>query len=117
MSLVEVDGCIFDEQQLVLSHSFEALDPVTREAFVNHLHISGDDRQAVADQFIRSWAVEMHSRWPDRTFQIYRQTEPSKVIIRFHMVRLGIPNWCEAGLEIIEVSARSIDSPVTENRT
>jgi hypothetical protein len=32
MALVEVDGCIFDEQQLGLAHGFESLDPVAREA-------------------------------------------------------------------------------------
>ena len=32
MALVELDRCIFDEQQLGLAHGFESLDPVAREA-------------------------------------------------------------------------------------
>src|SRR4051794_31395340 len=80
MTLVEVDGCIFDKQQLALSHGFDDLDPVARETLVNHIHLDGDDRQAVADRFIRSWAAEMCSRWPDRTFRILRG--PNKMTIR-----------------------------------
>jgi hypothetical protein len=110
MTLVEIDGCIFDKQQLALSHGFDDLDPVARETLVNHIHLDGDDRQAVADRFIRSWATEMRSRWPDRTFRILRQTESSEVIISFHMRRPGHAEWCGAGVEVIEVGERSIDA-------
>jgi hypothetical protein len=110
MPLVEMDGCIFDEHQLGLSHGFESLDPVAREAFVNHLHIGGDDRDAVADRIIRSWTAEMRTRWPDRAFRVYRQSGPSEVIIRFHASRPELPNWCEAGVEIMEIGELPSDS-------
>ncbi len=59
MSLVEVDGCIYDEQQLESSHGFESLDPVGREAFVNHIHVNGDDRHNIACRIVEMWAEEM----------------------------------------------------------
>ena len=111
MALVEVDGCIFDEQQLGLAHGFESLDPVAREAFVNHLHISGDDRLVIADRIVRFWTVEMQFRWPGRAFRIYMQFEPSEVFIRFHTVRPGLPHWCDSGLDIIEINAMRRRSP------
>ena len=103
MALVEVEGCIFDEQQLGLSHGFEALDPVAREAFVNHIHIGGEDREAVADLIIQSWAADMRSRWPDRAFRIYRHSESSEVVIRFHVVRSGLLNWSEGIEDVVEI--------------
>jgi hypothetical protein len=45
----------------------------------------------------------MRSRWPDRTFRLYRQVEAGEVTIRFHLVRPGLPNWCELGTEVITV--------------
>src|SRR4051812_3061421 len=111
MALIEIDGCIFDEHQLGLSYGFESLDPVAREAFVNHLDIGGDDRDAVADRIIRTWTGEMRTRWPDRKFRVYRQPEPSEVIIRFHATRPELPNWCEAGVEIIEIGELPSDDP------
>ena len=107
MALVEFDGCIFDQHQLDLSRGFESLDPVAREAFVNHLHIDGEDRHTAADRIIRLWAAEMQARWPDRVFRIYRQSEPSDVTIRFHMVCPELPNWSDSCLDIIEISSRS----------
>ena len=101
--LVEVDGCIFDKKQLSLSHGFDDLDPVARETLVNHIHIPGDDRQAVADRFIHSWAAQMRSRWPGRRFRILMQTAPSEVTISFHLARTGHPEWTGAGVEVIEV--------------
>lgn len=103
MALVEVDGCIFDAEQLKLARGFESLDPVGREAFVNHLHLSGEDRVAVSECVIRSWIEEMKARWPGRVFRIYRQVELEEVTIRFHTVRLDLPNWCESGVEVIVV--------------
>ncbi len=111
MALVEVEKCIFDEQQLGLSHGFETLNLVVREVFVNHLHIAGDDRHVVADRIIESWVAEMRSRWPSRAFRIYKQAEPHEVTIRFHLVRPGFLNWCEVGIEIILINAPAIDLP------
>jgi hypothetical protein len=110
MTLVEVDGCIFDADQLERSRGFESLDPVSSKAFVNHIHIAGNDRNVVADRIIASWVAEMRSRWPDRAFRIYRHSEPTEVIIRFHQVRPGVLNWCEDGIEIIAVGVQSVDS-------
>jgi hypothetical protein len=109
MPLIELDGCVYDERQFASSHGFESLDPVGREAFVNHLHLGGDDRNGIASQVIEAWATEMRSRWPNRRFRIYRHSSPGEVTIRFHLVRPGIPNWCEEGLEIIEIKAAPID--------
>jgi hypothetical protein len=105
MALVEVDACIYDELQLARSFGFESLDPVGREAFVNHMHINGEGRHGIADRIIESWAAEMRSRWPGQTFRIYKDSPPDEVIIRFHRVRPGISNWCEEGVEIIMVDA------------
>ena len=101
--LVEVDSCVFDAEQFRLSHGFESLDVVAREAFVNHLQLSGEDRAEVAERVIRSWAAEMKARWPGRVFRIYRQVESEEVTIRFHTARPGLPNWCESGVEVIVV--------------
>ena len=100
---MEVDGCIFDAEQLGLSHGYEMLDPVSREAFVNHMHFTADDREAAAARVIGSWMDEMKARWPDRQFRIYRQSEVHEVTIRFHLVRPGVPNWCEEGVKVITV--------------
>jgi hypothetical protein len=110
MALVEVDGCIYDEQELRSSHGFEALDPVGREAFVNHRHVSGDDRHVIAGRIVEAWAEEMRRRWPDREFRIYRDRQPNEVLVRFHLIRPGIPNWCEEGLEIITINEAPLDS-------
>ena len=109
MALAEVDGCIYDVDQFRLSRGFEGLDPIGREAFVNHLHLNGADRAAAAEQNIKSWVAEMRARWPESAFRIYRQVEDDEVTIRFHMVRLGLPNWCEGGIEIIDVDGRSAE--------
>lgn len=103
MALAEVEGCVFDEQQLRVSHGYESLDPVAREAFVNHRHLAGAGRAGDAQAVIESWAAEMRSRWPNRTFRIYREAEADEVTIRFHLVRPGMPNWCEQGVEVITV--------------
>jgi hypothetical protein len=108
VGLVEVGGCVFDEELLRLSRGFESLDPVGREAFVNHLHLAGADRAAAAERVISSWAAEMRARWPEQEFRIYRHVVPDDVTIRFHMVRSNLPNWCEdEGLvEVIVVGGR-----------
>jgi hypothetical protein len=103
MALIEVHGCVFDSAQLGQSHGYESLDPIGREAFVNHMHLTGTDRTTAADRFIAGWAAEMHAQWPERTFRIYRVTEPNEVTIRFHLVRPGSANWCEPGVECVEV--------------
>jgi hypothetical protein len=108
MNLIEVEGCVFDKRQLSVSHGFESLDPVGREAFVNHMHFAGDDRENVARQTIESWTAEMRSRWPNRTFRIYRQAETGEITLRFHVVRPSLANWCEGEIEIITVAAGTV---------
>lgn len=111
MGLVEVDECVFDDEQLSLSRGFESLDPVGREAFVNHMHLAGADRAAAANRVIASWAVEMRARWPEREFRVYRHVAPGEVTIRFHMVRPGLPNWCEDEdlVEVLVVGGRQAE--------
>jgi hypothetical protein len=92
VALIEVGGCVFDEEQFGRSHGFYSLDPVGREAFVNHVHFAGSDRVEVAARIVASWAAEMRSRWPDKNFRIYRQVEADEVAVRFHLVRPNLPD-------------------------
>lgn len=104
MALIEIGDCVFDQKQFGFSHGFKELDPVAQEAFVNHLHLAGEDAAAEANRIIESWTSEMRLHWPTRTFRIYRQIEAIEITIRFHLVRADLPNWCEQGIEIITVS-------------
>ncbi len=101
--LIEIDGCVFDRDQLECSHGFEELDAVGRESFVNHIHLEGADHLTRARAIIESWAAELQRRCRNGRFRIYLQSEPDETIIRFHRVRDGVPNWAESGIEIIEV--------------
>jgi hypothetical protein len=105
VALIQIGDCVFDKRQYELSHGFESLDPIAQEAFVNHMHLSGDSGTAEADRILASWASEMRARWPGRAFRIYRQVEAYDVTIRFHLVRHGSRNWCEQGIDIITVSS------------
>jgi len=104
MALIEVDGCVYDEEQFAYFNGYARLDPVGREAFVNHTHVSGDDRAEAAERIIQGWSAEMRLRWPGLTFRIYRHVEADEVTIRFHVVRPGVPSWCERGVEVILVN-------------
>ena len=66
MALIEIGECVFDAKLFDQSHGFESLDPVAREAFVNHLHVTGNDVALEASRKIESWTTEMRLRWPDR---------------------------------------------------
>ncbi len=101
MPLVEVDDCIYDEDQFRHSYGFEKLDQIGREAFVNHLHLTGDSRETKAKRIIQSWIAELRAKWPEREFRIYRHSDEDEVTIRFHMVRQGVPNWCESGPKLL----------------
>jgi hypothetical protein len=95
VALVEVAGCVFDAEQLALAHGYKGLDPVSREAFVNHLHLTSGDRVIAADLIIASWIAEMKARWPGRVFRIYRDLKSDEVIYSsrsnsaFFQTRLG----------------------------
>lgn len=100
MALIEIDGCVIDGDVCrAVPNGFtpelEQLftDRVGYEAFVNHIHFDGEDRLAIAARLVESWIAEMHARWPDRSFRIYRDTKPDEVIVRFHTVRTGCPDW------------------------
>jgi hypothetical protein len=103
MALIELNGCFFDKGLLEKSHGFESLDPVGREAFVNHLHLTGDNRVAAAAKIIESWKTEMCSRWPARQFRIYSWDDSREIVVRFHALRPHTPNWCEGGLVGLEI--------------
>ncbi len=103
MALIEIGECIFDQQQYDSSHGFESLDPIAQEAFVYHLHLAGDAAASEADRIVESWTYEMRRRWSNRAFRIYRHMDPPEITIRFHMIRPGLANWCEQGVEIITV--------------
>ena len=101
--LVERDGCVFDAEQLRVSHGFADLDATAREAFVNHIHISGPQLSRESTRIIDCWCSQLRTGWPGCIFRIYRETGPNEVTLRFHRVRTSLPNWAEEGVEIIEV--------------
>jgi len=101
--LIQVDGCVFDEKQFKFSYGFDSLDPVGKEAFVNHVHLDGENRRNESDRIIQDWMSEMKGKWQGRVFRIYRDVRPDEVIIRFHLVRQFVSNWADSGVEIIEV--------------
>jgi hypothetical protein len=103
VALVEVAGCVFDADQLGRSRGYEALDPVGREAFVNHLHLTSADRAAAARRVIAGWASEMRARWPGSTFRVYQVVEPDEVTVRFHLTRPGVADWCQQGDTAVDV--------------
>ncbi len=105
LMLVEVDGCVFDQDELAGAHGHERLDPIGKEAFVNHIHLDDAHRQKEATEKIASWTREMKQKWPTKSFRIYRHVDSDEITIRFHMVRGNSPNWAESGLEIIEINA------------
>jgi hypothetical protein len=102
--LIEIDGCIYDAAAFPLSHGFGHLDSVGREAFVNHIHLSGDAREQLADQIVQDWIKDMHSKWPNETFRVYRHVIDREIVLRFHLVRHGVANWFEGeeGLLVVE---------------
>lgn len=91
--LIERNGCIFDAEQLTQSHGYERLDPVGQEAFVNHIHLDGSDREKLAARIVTEWETEMRAKWPGATFRIYVHRDARKVTIRFHRHRAEIPDW------------------------
>ncbi len=103
--LIEIDACVFDQDELVGAHGYERLDSIGKEAFVNHIHFNGANRQKEALDKVASWTREMKRKWPMKSFRIYRQVDADEITIRFHMVRGNLPNWAESGLEIIEIGA------------
>ncbi len=103
VQLIEVNGCVYDAEQLMLARGYESLDEIGREAFINHRHLSGEGREAAAERLIRSWATELRAGWPGREFRIYRHSDACEVTIRFHAVRSGVPNWCEDDVQVILV--------------
>lgn len=101
--LIEINGCIFDEEQYKGSHGYESLDSIGKEAFVNHIHLDDENRVFESKRIIKQWIQEMKTKWQGKEFKIYRQIEPDEITIRFHMVRKEEPDWCDSGLEIIRV--------------
>ena len=93
--LIDVDGCVYDAELFQHSHGFESLDSVGREAFVNHIHVSGNDRELKADRIIDAWRSNMASVFPDRVFRIYRHLTEAEIVLRFHAERTGVANWYE----------------------
>ena len=104
--LIESNGAIFVRDQIAKSHGHDGMDLVGQEAFVNHALFSGADFQTMAENTIETWKYEMKRYWHGKVFRIYRQVSQDEIILRFHLVREGVPNWCddpEPSLEIINV--------------
>ena len=104
--LIELDGCVFDQDELTCTPGLQLGDPIDDEAFVNHIHFDGADRQKAAAEKVATWISEMKQKWPAKSFRIYRQVDPDEITIRFHMVRENAPTWADSGLEIIEVGPK-----------
>lgn len=102
-NLIEQNGCIFDEEQLALSHGYEDLDPVGKESFVNHVHFEGRNRANEAMSLIEEWERQLKDQWPQHIFRLYIRAEPEEVTLRFHMVRNGVSNWYDGDDEELEV--------------
>jgi hypothetical protein len=98
-SLIEHNDCIFDKDQLVHSFGYASLDPVGQEAFVNHVHFSGTNFRELSQVLISTWENEMKTKWSHFVFRIYLQEEADEHIVRFHRVRMGIPDWCKDGVQ------------------
>jgi hypothetical protein len=92
-TLIELNDCIFDQDQLSHSFGYENLDPVGQEAFVNHVHFSGINFQEHSRMLMAAWENEMETKWSNFVFRIYLQQGANENTLRFHRVRQGIPNW------------------------
>lgn len=102
--LIERNGCFFDEAELENSHGYERLDPVGQEAFVNHIHLDGPDREISAMNVIDAWKVEMRAKWPNAVFKIYLHRKDEELIVRFHRHRSGIPDWADGGSDLLIIT-------------
>lgn len=91
--LVERDGCVFDDSQFKNSYGYESLDPVAQEAFVNHIHLDGTNREETAKRIIEAWVREMMLKWPNSIFKIYEHRDEDEIVIRFHRYRAEFPDW------------------------
>lgn len=101
--LIEINGAVFDRAQLALSNGYEALDAVGQESFVNHVHLGGTDRTVRANRLVSAWQECMQAFGRGRLFRLYIHRKQGEIIVRFHVVRAGVPNWYEAGDESIEI--------------
>lgn len=97
--LVEMNGCVYLESEMLVAHGHEDLDAVGREAFVNHVHISGSDHETKSTRLVERIVSELKRGWPGRMFRVYSEIRPDESIVRFHMVREAMPNWCDATIE------------------
>lgn len=94
--LIQIEECIFDQSELQGAHGFEELDPVGKEAFVNHIHFEGKNRRQESEGIIQGWIKEMKAKFPRKTFRIYKNVGRREITIRFHVVREGVPNWADS---------------------
>ena len=109
--LIESHRCVFDRELLSNSHGYGELDLVGQEAFVNHVHFMGLNRESQAKELVQIWSEELRAKWPHDRFRIYWHEDDSEITVRFHRVREGMPNWYESGLpnvQVIEVTERCI---------
>jgi hypothetical protein len=102
--MLEKNGnCIFDSELLKHTQGFESLDAIGQEAFVNHIHFDGKNRVTESESKIADWIQEIRTKYNDSKFRIYKQVEADEITIRMHMVRPGVANWIDDGIEIIEI--------------
>jgi hypothetical protein len=101
--LVRSGDCVFDREQLIHSFGYESLDAVGREAFVNHIHLEGENRERLANELVSDWSDELREKWPLERFRIYWCEDVSEITVRFHRVRDGVPNWYDSGLSNVRV--------------
>ena len=106
--LVRSGDCVFDREQLSHSFGYQELDAVGQEAFVNHIHFEGENREHQAKELVQGWIEELREKWPRDRFRIYWCEDESEITVRFHRVHEGMPNWYDSGsphVRVIDVAA------------
>jgi hypothetical protein len=54
---------VFDREQLSHSFGYQELDAVGQEAFVNHIHFEGENREHQAKELVQDWIEELREKW------------------------------------------------------
>lgn len=111
---VEANGCVFIADQYALSHSNQEAfeDEIAFEAFVNHVHLSGDELDETLQPLdILKMALTMGEKWqsklqkdfPSERFLIILGFDEGEATLRFHKVRPFQAAWIDIeGIEKYE---------------
>lgn len=100
----EANGCVFIADQYALGHSNQEAfeDETTFEAFVNHVHLNGDeldenlqplDILTLALTMGEKWQSKLQKDFPNEKFLIILGFDEGEAILRFHKVRQSQSAW------------------------